>query len=1155
MATSTATILFTDVEESTQLRAQLGEAAADKLFLDLERRLTGLVQRRSGRVLKTAGDGVMAAFESASEAVNAAIDMQRTMQRRDDGVRLRVGIASGDVSWEGNDCFGLPVVTAARLQSRSDPGQILVSHIVRLLAGERSGATFVPVGPLELKGLPEPVESYAVECQPIDGDNPIGSVPLPAMLAMPTAFPFVSREAEWQTLADAWEAVKAGARRVVLIGGEAGGGKTRLAAEFARDCHADGGAVLFGGCDAELVVPYQPWVQAFDHLFRTLSPEDLDPDIATDLAVLAPLLPSLERRTTPAPVTVDADSERYRLFSAVDALFAETSRRWPVVVMLDDLHWGSAQTWALLAHLARSNTQSRTLLIGTFRDVGVDMNEPLSSALADLRRVDCVSRVRLHGLDSTDVAALVSRTTGQELDDALRELASEVTNRTLGNAFFVGEMWHHLVSTGVVARWDGRWVVTGAVTTTSVPDSIREVVAERLARLPFSVRRLAELVAVAGQRVELRVLHMAADMPPADLTAGLDALATAGLLEAVDRPMLAYQFTHALVRDTVEAGIPAMARAQLHLRVAEALEAIHEGDPRPALAELARHYTEAAGMGVAPKAVYYCRRAAEQAIASLAYEDALDHLQRALELSPGGSVARAEVLVAMSDSKLSLDRFEEAAGNAEEAFHIAREHGLPRLAGEAALAFGDALHVPGLPGAPAVAIVSEAIRLVGDDGSALRARLESVLALALVHSGRLDEGHAARDRALELSRSHDELTISRSIRAALISEQDPHRLLEWAAQADESAQRTGDLWSIAYATTTYMRGLVALGRLDEMGPVLARHIALSERIGLKTGYIEEHCYKVILALAAGDFDGAEAAAERSFNVSPNHPAAHGMYGMHMFAIRREQGRLGEAAPVLELAARQAGGVGIWRPGLAVLYAEVGRLDDARAEFEKLAVDDFASVPRDSLWPATGSFLADVCIALEDSRRAELLYRDLIQFRDQNLMVAMTVCLGAGDRVLGGLASVLGRDDDADAHFRAGVAISERSRSPVWLAHVQHDWARHLVRRGDVAGASALADSALETAERLGMERLAEQCREIPRRPVLAAVPDYPAGLSEREVEVLRCIAKGCSNREIGERLNISANTAANHVRAILQKTGCANRAEVAAYAARLSLLD
>src|SRR5262245_5212425 len=149
MATSTATILFTDVESSTAVRAQVGEAAADRLFVDLERRLSASVERRAGRVLKTAGDGVMAAFESASEAVNAAVDIQRAVAGREDGLRMRIGIAAGDVSWEGNDCFGLPVVTAARLQAHAEPGHVLVSQTVRLLAGERADADFTSVGALE----------------------------------------------------------------------------------------------------------------------------------------------------------------------------------------------------------------------------------------------------------------------------------------------------------------------------------------------------------------------------------------------------------------------------------------------------------------------------------------------------------------------------------------------------------------------------------------------------------------------------------------------------------------------------------------------------------------------------------------------------------------------------------------------------------------------------------------------------------------------------------------------------------------------------------------------------------------------------------------------------------------------------------------------
>jgi DNA-binding CsgD family transcriptional regulator len=1157
MATSTATILFTDVEASTELRTQVGEAAADKLFVDHERRLTSLVERRSGRVVKTAGDGVMAAFDSASDAIVAAIDIQRATERRDDGVRVRVGIASGDVSWEGNDCFGLPVVTAARLQAHATGGQILVSQIVRLLAGERSGATFDAIGALDLKGLPEPVEAFAVAWTPPSEDDDGLCVPLPAMLGTPTAFPFVSRHAEWRTLSDAWSSVQAGeGRRIALIGGEAGGGKSRLAAEFARTCHAEGAAVLFGGCDAELVVPYQPWVQALDHLLRTLPSDDLDPDVTTDLAVLAPLLPSLDRRSAPkAPVQVDADSERYRMFAAVDAVFAEASRRWPLVVILDDLHWGSAQTLALLSHVARGSAASRTLIIGTFRDVGEDFSDPLASSLADLRRVDTATRIRLHGFDTGDVATLVAKTAGHDLDEPLRQLAAAIATRTLGNAFFVGEMWHHLVALGVVERMGERWIVRGDIDTSGVPDSIREVVTERLARLPLNVRRLAELVAIAGQRVELRVITNAADSPQAEIADGLDALTTAGLLEAVSRPQLAYQFTHALVRDTVEATVPAAARAQLHLRVAEALEAVHVGDARPALAELAQHYSEAAGLGVAAKAVYYCRRAAEQAMTSVAYEDALNFLRRAFELTAEGSVARTEVLLAIGDAELHLSHFADAAQNYEEAFHLAREHGATRLAGEAAIGYGDALHVPGLPGQPAVVMLKEAISLVGDDGSALRAQLEAILGLALMHSGLRDEAHTARDNALRLAAGHDIRTRSRAIQSALIVEEDAERLLEWAAEAEKLAYASDDMWSVAYATTSYLRGLVALGRLDEMAPVLERHTEVAQRVWLLTGIIEEWCYRHIVALARGEFEAAEAAAEHVLDIAADHPSAPGMYGLQMFALRREQGRLAEAAPVLELAARRADDGAVWRPGLAMLYAELGRLKEAQQEFEVLAKADFASVARDSLWPATGSFLAEVCIALEDRARAEVLYRDLSRFADRNLMVAMTTCLGSGDRVLGGLAAVLGDDDRADAHFRAAIEIGERSASPVWLARVRHDWARQLAKRGALAEASVLAAEALEAAERLGMTRLAEQCRDIPRRPVLTAVPDYPDGLSAREVEVLQAVAAGASNREIGERLLISANTAANHVRAILQKTGCANRAEAAAYAARHGLLN
>jgi DNA-binding CsgD family transcriptional regulator len=278
----------------------------------------------------------------------------------------------------------------------------------------------------------------------------------------------------------------------------------------------------------------------------------------------------------------------------------------------------------------------------------------------------------------------------------------------------------------------------------------------------------------------------------------------------------------------------------------------------------------------------------------------------------------------------------------------------------------------------------------------------------------------------------------------------------------------------------------------------------------------------------------------------------------MFAIRREQGRLADVLPLMRVLAASGGDdQHVWRPGLTALYAELGMLEESRRELELLAPHGFAAVPRDSAWTACLTFLAEACVACGARQHARTLLRELDLFGGCNLMVGMTICFGPADRLRGGLAHLLGLHDLANEYFRAAMTLADNSSSPVWRAHVQHDWAVLAADNDDVEDARVLAGQAHHTATVLGMATLVDRAAALLERlnaaPLAASFATYD-GMSDRELDVLRLIAEGCSNREIGERLFISQHTAANHVRSILQKTGCANRAEAAAYAVHRRLM-
>jgi class 3 adenylate cyclase len=647
----TCAILFTDLVDSTALRARVGEEAADRWIIEAEGRARDLVQTRRGRVVKGTGDGVLAAFDSAADALAAAVAFQQRAE-----YPMRIGVSIGDVTWRQGDCFGQPVVEAARLVAAAGPSEILVADVVRLMARGRGGHRFESVGDLELKGLSEPLATVKVLWEPLLPEA-AARVPLPSPLRTEHGLRFVGRAGELAALGRLWERARTGDRQVVFISGEPGAGKTRLASQFSREAHREGALVLFGGSDEQLALPYQPVSEALAHLTDDVGLDRIKSWAGAGAGDLARLLPRLGS----PPVTGDPETERHRLFLAVTDLVQRLAVDQPTLWVLDDLQWSGRPTMLLLYHLLRTAPEVRLLVIATHRDTDLDRAHPLTELLADLRRLDGVTRVTLRGLGLAEVAELA----GAE------PLARSLVERTGGNPFFVAELLRHLSEGG---RAD------------QVPDSVAEVLRHRLARLPGEVERVLTTAAVIGLAFEVRLLREAHGGP---VEAELESAEQARLIQAAPGRSLTYRFPHALVRTTLYEPLPGIRRARLHRDVAEALEKSYP-EPGPVLAELAHHWSEAASIGHEATAVVWCRRAAQQAMQSLSFDDAAGHLRRALEI--GGGViderTRAEVLVelaeALGDGGQPISSLEAAA----QAGEVAQSHGWNDVLGRAALSFG-----------------------------------------------------------------------------------------------------------------------------------------------------------------------------------------------------------------------------------------------------------------------------------------------------------------------------------------------------------------------------------------------------------------------------------------------------------------------------------
>jgi DNA-binding CsgD family transcriptional regulator/tetratricopeptide (TPR) repeat protein len=987
---------------------------------------------------------------------------------------------------------------------------------------------------------------------------------LPGSLRSASTYPFVGRAAELEILRTLMPRAEGEGRRVALIAGEPGVGKSRLVREFSLRVASEDALVLYGACDAAVRNPYGPFVEALDRLVRVTGVEELRAALAGggDLVRLLPDLPALVGEL-PEPVAADPDTERHRLHMAVADLLAGASRGRPILFVIEDAHWADAPTLQLLRHLARAAWSARLLLLVTFRDTESDLPQELAETLADLRRSEEVVRMRLAGLSGAEVSDLVSRAAGGrgDPDPELAELSGAIHDLTGGNAFLVCELWRALAETGVVEVAGGRVELTAPLSQLGTPDSVREVVSQRLSRLAPATTELLELAAAAGPEFELEPIRRAAGIAEPELLVALEEAVGSGMIEELPSQRLACRFTHEIVRRALYDRLSRLRRAELHLRVGEALEGAGPAS-RHSLADLAHHFGAAAQFGGAERAIAYNLQAARAASAALAFDDAAVGLRTAIGIGIEDESERAAALLDLGAASHRAGKATDALEAYSAAAEIARGLADPRLLVRAAIGYEEACWRPGLVDGEAIGLLEEALAVVDEEGvedGELRIGLLGGLARALGFQGDPERAAIVRDNAVALAREEGDraglakvLVRSYWVRGATPMD----GILAMLTEARDLASELGDAEAYTEAMAWRVPTFVALCEMDAARAEVGALREMAERTAQPfMHHMAEH-YGSAIALGDGDLAVAEEMAVRSSEWGRllTGRDASGTYGIQMFGLRREQGRLAELAPAVRILASNPDREGPWRPGLVAVLAELGMEREARLELSRLAgsgLDEF----RASLWLATLAYLTDACAALGDEGMAALLYPELEAFAGTNVMVGhLVACYGSADRYLGMLAATLGEAERAEGHFELALAQNRKMGAATWSAHTAYEYGRFLRGRGAAAQgrANALLGESASLAEKIGLGGLPGKLRAL-GGPGPAPADGLPAGLSPREAQILALVARGLSNREIGAELSISEHTAANHLRSILRKTETANRTEAASFAHRHGL--
>ena len=979
---------------------------------------------------------------------------------------------------------------------------------------------------------------------------------------------FVGRQQEIDELKSALEDALSGPGRLVMLAGEPGIGKTRTAQELAAYAESRETQVLWGWCYEETgAPPYWPWLQPLRSYIQQQDPNQLRSQMGPSAAHIAEIIPEVGEKLPglEPPPALEPEQARFRLFDSITTFLKNATQFQPLMLVLDDLHWADKPSLLLLQFLARQLRESRLLVVCCYRDVELSRQHPLSETLAQLSRESVFQRQPLRGLSQEDTRRFIEAVAGIQPSSGLVE---NIYTHTEGNPFFMAEVVRLLQERGELSD-----KYPGLSQGLRIPEGVREVIGQRLNRLSERCNQVLTVASVIGREFGFKLLGiLSSEATDEQSLRALDEALKAHLIEELPGPGEWYQFTHALVQQTLAEELSASHRVRLHARIAEALEGLYVAEPEVHAGELAHHYAEAMTITGPAKLAHYSLLAGERALATYAWEEALQYFQQGLMAKgvrltgtePAEDAQTAAFLFGLGRAQAATLPRQQLREAAVTTFRRALDYYIGAEDVDRAVAIAEH-RVFGLTGyrTEMAQLIARVLPLL-PSGSHAAGRVLCKYGFYLgLDEVDYESAQEAFQQALTIARREGDLYLEVRVLANACHVANWHlrhqETVRKGQQAIELARRIDEPFAEAEVHRSTCWAMTLTGDLQGARTHASAMFALAEKLHHRPFLGSALFANLESHRLVGDWAIALEFHHRLMEVAPQDVRHLCLRAL----LEYERGNLTEGEQYVK---RILKAISLAVPGPNTGYAMPAMTLPSVARIcgvmDNLDVAEAAAGAVLSSWPVTPkvelsarSGLGLVAVLRRDRATAKEQYSAL-EPRRGTIAEVGGPCT---DRLLGLLAQTMGNLEKAAEHFEDALTFCRKAGYRPELAWTCCDYAEALLQRsqsGDRARVISLLDEGLAITHDLGMDPLMERLQSLQEKLTVrpGSAPVYPDGLSQREVEVLRLIALGRSNPEIAQELFISSNTVAHHVTNILNKTSSANRTEAATYAAQHGIL-